>query len=259
MNRKSVGFIGGGRIVRIILGGWERAGFRPGPVVVADPSGDALARLKQEHQWVEVVEGEPGPASRQDVVFLAVHPPAIADVAAKAAADLKPHAVVVSLAAKVTIQKLASLLGGWERLARTIPNAPSLVGMGYNPVAYGPNLDTDGRAAVQDLLAPLGECPEVDEDKLEAYAIITAMGPTYLWPQLYELEALAERFGLTAGEAARAVERMTQGALAVMNQVERSPQAVQDLIPVSPLREVMPTWLTNYQTALNALWEKIQP
>ena len=57
-----------------------------------------------------------------------------------------------------------------------------------------------------------------------------------------------------ASEAARAVDKMTQGALAVMNQAELSPPAVQDLIPVSPLREVMPTWLANYQTALNAVW-----
>ncbi len=68
-------------------------------------------------------------------------------------------------------------------------------------VAFGPGLSPADREVLQGLLAPLGECPEVEERHLEAYAIVTAMGPTYFWPQLYELRALAESFGLPAQRA----------------------------------------------------------
>jgi pyrroline-5-carboxylate reductase len=44
-----------------------------------------------------------------------------------------------------------------------------------------------------------------------------AMGPTYLWFQLYELRDLARSFGLSDEAAATAVERMTRGALDTMN------------------------------------------
>ena len=46
MNNKSVGFIGGGRIVRIFLEGWKRANALPAKIVVSDCSADALAKLK---------------------------------------------------------------------------------------------------------------------------------------------------------------------------------------------------------------------
>ena len=58
--------------------------------------------------------------------------------------------------------------GGFGRVARVIPNAPSIVRVGYNPVSFGPALDAAGRRIVRDVLGPLGECPKVPEAHLEA-------------------------------------------------------------------------------------------
>ena len=104
-------------------------------------------------------------AASQDVVFLAVHPPAMPDALSSIKDTLKPDALVVSLAPKFTIAKLSELLGGFARLARVIPNAPSVVNFGFNPVAFAPALTPADKQAIRDLLAPLGECPEVAEEK----------------------------------------------------------------------------------------------
>ena len=66
------------------------------------------------------------------------------------------------------------------------------------------------------MAAPLGASPEVPEGDLEAYAVLTGMGPTYLWFQLYELLALAEGFGLGRAAAAEALGGMVGGALRTM-------------------------------------------
>ena len=42
---KTISFIGGGRITRILLEGLARAGKMPGNIVVADTSADALRRI----------------------------------------------------------------------------------------------------------------------------------------------------------------------------------------------------------------------
>ncbi len=77
-----------------------------------------------------------------------------------------------------------------------IPNAPSIINEGYNPVAFHPALAGTDKESLLALFKILGDCPEVDEEKLESYAILTAMGPTYLWFQLYELHSLGRQFGL---------------------------------------------------------------
>lgn len=74
MHHQSIGFIGGGRVTRIILEGWQRAQKLPATVVVSDCQAEALARIMARFPGVETA-GCSADATGQDVVFLAVHPP----------------------------------------------------------------------------------------------------------------------------------------------------------------------------------------
>jgi len=258
MNTKRIGFIGGGRITRIFLDGWKRANALPADIVVADCNADTLAKLKARFPTINAGPGGGG-AALQDIVFLAVHPPVMVEVAAGIKASLKPDALVVSLAPKFTVAKLTELLGGFARLARVIPNAPSVVNFGFNPVAFGPALSAADKAEVTGLLAPLGDCPEVPEEKLEAYAVLTAMGPTYLWFQLQALREVAAGLGLSDAEIAPALKRMVCGGTRTLLESGLGPAEVMDLIPLKPLAEMEPQVSEMYRTRLPGIYQKIKP
>ena len=259
MTNKTIGFIGGGRISRIFLAGWNRGGALPARIVVSDCNAETLAKLKAQFPSIETAPGNSAAAASQDIVFLAVHPPVMAEVAAGIKGSLQPDALVVSLAPKFTIAKLTELLGGFTRLARVIPNAPSIIGAGFNPVAFGAALNPAEKAEMSGLLAPLGECPEVAESKLEGYALLTGMGPTYLWFQLQTLREVATGFGLSDTEIAPALKRMVCGATRTLLEFGLSPAEVMDLIPVKPLAEMESQITEMYQTRLPALYQKIKP
>ncbi len=259
MADKTIGFIGGGRVTRILIGGWAKAGTLAQQVVVADPDPVVLEHLSQAYPHIHTVANATNEAAAQDVVFLAVHPPTIATVLAEVRGTLRSDSVLVSLAPKLTIERLADMLDGFVRIARMIPNAPSIVGAGFNPITFCQQLPPAEQDMLQDLFAPLGTCPIVAEDKLEAYAIITAMSPTYFWPQLYALEALAESFGLSAAAAEEAIRQAMFGTLATMFDSGLERAAVEDLISVKPLAEPIATVTEEYRTRLTALMEKIRP
>ena len=259
MSAKTIGFIGGGRITRVFLGGWRKAGTMPAKVVVGDIDAQALARIKESFGTVETVCDDNAAAMGQDVVFLALHPPAIADALAKLQVSIRPTATLVSLAPKLTMARLSGILGGFDRLARVIPNAPSIVGAGFNPVAFSSSLTPADRGLVKDLLSPLGDVYETKEEKLEAFAVLTGMGPTYFWPLLYELVGLGESFGLTPTEATAGTRQMLAGTVATMLDSGLDAKAVQDLIPVKPLADVEQMILDAYRTKLKAVFEKIKP
>jgi len=258
MQYKTTGFIGGGRITRIFLEGWRRAGTLPPQITVSDPDADTLARLQARFPAIETTRDN-NAAAAQALVFLAVHPPVMADVAAGIKGHLKADTLVLSLAPKFTIAKLTDLLGGAARLVRVIPNAPSIINVGFNPVAFGPTLTDRDRAEVVGLLAPLGDCPEVAEEKLEAYAVLSAMGPTYLWFQLQALREVAGGFGLSDGEIATAIDRMVSGSTRTLLGSGLTPADVLDLIPVKPLAEMEPQVTEMYRTRLPGVYRKIAP
>jgi pyrroline-5-carboxylate reductase len=254
----TIGFIGGGRITRIFLENWARAQRTLSSIIVSDPDAEVLASLNSRFPGILTTSDNTRAAS-QDLVFLAVHPPIIAEVVAAIRDHLNPDAVMVSLAPKFTLAKLANLLGGFDRLARVIPNAPSIIGSGFNPHAFGSALDPVDKTVITDLLAPLGKFPEVAEHKLEAYAVLTAMGPTYLWFQLQTLRELAAGFGLDDAEISPALTQMVSGATRMLLESGLSPAEVMDLIPVKPLAAMESQVTETYQTCLPAIYQKIKP
>ena len=79
---------------------------------------------------------------------------------------------------------------GTQRLVRMIPTAASYVNRGYNPVWMSAHINKTEKEQLLNFFKIFGSSPEVDEKKLEAYAILVAMGPTYLWSQIHELYEL---------------------------------------------------------------------
>ncbi|MGC8743093.1 MAG: pyrroline-5-carboxylate reductase family protein [Verrucomicrobiia bacterium] len=258
MHHKTIGFIGGGRITRIFVEGWQRAGKLPANITVSDANGEAVGKLKEKFPTLQTSQDNVE-AAKKDIVFLAVHPPVVAAVCEQIKGALNPDAILISLAPKFTINKLSELLGGFKRIVRVIPNAPSIIGAGYNPCFFSAALTDADRGEVKQLLEPLGESPEVSEEKLEGYAILTAMGPTYLWFQMQALREIAVGFGLTADEVNAGLKRMVCGSARTLVESGLSPQEVMDLIPVKPLAEIEPQVTEAYKTKLPGVYQKIKP
>ena len=256
MGTPGVGFVGSGRIARIILAGWRRANCAPSPVVASDCDAAALERLVAEFPTVTATPDNRA-AAAQPVVFIAVHPPAFPAVLAEIRDSLQAGSIVVSLAPRWSIGRIREVLGGFDGVARVIPNAPSLVNKGYNPLSFSAGLAASERAMVRDLFTPLGACPEVSEETLEAYAIVAAMGPTYFWYQFYQLIDLGCEFGLSREAATEAVVAMADGAIGTMTASELGPEGVIDLIPVKPLAGIEQTVRQSYVDTLSALHRKL--
>jgi pyrroline-5-carboxylate reductase len=102
------------------------------------------------------------------------------------------------------------------------------------------------------------ELPKKKEDKLEAYAVVVAMGPTYLWFQWHELRNLAESFGMSAKEAETSVAEMVAGAVKTLVGSGMSADEVMDLIPVKPLGEEEANIKAIYRARLEPLYKKLK-
>lgn len=256
MKNGTVGFVGGGRITAIFLEALGGGGLALDDVTVSDTSPEVLAKRKGQFPAITTTSDNEAAASCNRV-FLALHPPAAKAALPELAGALHPDAVVVSLAPVLTFEKLGALLGGCDRLARVIPNAPSIVGAGYNPVAFSDGLPAGERAEVEALLDALGAHPVVPEETLEAYAILAAMGPTYFWFQWQALRDLADSFGLGAAEADTALRAMIEGAARTFFDPGRSYEEVADLVPVKPLADTEPQIRQAYRETLGALYRKL--
>jgi pyrroline-5-carboxylate reductase len=256
MKDRTVGFVGGGRITAIFLEALGGTGLDLARVTVSDADPEVLAKRTEQFPPITATSDNRLAASCERV-FLALHPPAAKAVLPELAGALRPDAAVVSLAPVLTFEKLSALLGGFDRLARVIPNAPSVVGAGYNPTAFAAGLPAEPRAEIESLLDGLGAHPVVPEETLEAYAILAAMGPTYFWFQWQTLRELGGSFGLGANQTDAALRAMLEGATQTFFEPGRSYEAVVDLVPVKPLAEAEPQIRQAYNEKLGGLYRKL--
>ena len=254
---KSIGFIGGGRVTKILLHGFNNKNVKFDRIVVTDTNPDVLSNLKK--QFPEVESSDPKTTAGQDMVFIALHPPVVMDTLELIKNDVKAEAVVVSLAPKINLPKLSMKLGHVKNLARLIPNATSYINEGYNPVTFAPGFDPAQQKAVTDLLGSLGHTFEVSEEKLESYAIMSAMLPTYFWFQWRELAEIGVKIGLSDEESIKSIFETIIASLDLMYKSGLSASEVIDLIPVKPIGEHEPQISEIYKTKLIGLFEKIKP
>ncbi len=192
-----------------------------------------------------------------DILFLSVHPPVVKDVVAEINGKINANTIVISLIPVFSIVKLAAMLTGITRFVRMIPNAPSIIHQGYNPVVYGAGITAEEKRNLQQIFAHWGEAPEVDEPKLEAYAIVTAMGPTYFWPQWIKLQQLGSKFGMSAEELTKGMVAMLNGSVDLMYHSGLSHVEVMDLIPVYPLKDDEKQIQDIFETKLTGLFNKL--
>jgi pyrroline-5-carboxylate reductase len=257
METNSLGFIGGGRITKILLQAFANKQQIFSRVVVFDTNADVLNKLKEQFPDIEIAANLQQVA-QQSTVFIALHPPMIMETLEKIANDVDGNALVVSLAPKITIEKIVSKLKS-RNIVRMIPNATSYINEGYNPVTFADEFDQDDKPAVLNMLQILGNTFEVAESKLEAYAILSAMLPTYFWFQWNELGKLGLQMGLTEEESKSSVQKTLVAAINLMFNSGLPPEKVIDLIPVKPIGENEAQIIEIYQTKLIGLFGKIKP
>ncbi len=257
MKTKSLSFIGGGRIARIFLQAFANRNCEFQSILVFDINMEVTNALKKQFPQIEIAESLEQAASHQ-TIFIALHPPVIMDTLEKVAGLISREALVISLAPKVTIEKIAAKLKT-RNIVRMIPNATSFINEGYNPMTFGPGFDEGEKTSFLKLANLLGNPFEVEESKLEAYALISAMLPTYFWFQWNELANLGIKMGLNEAQSKESVRETLIAAINLMFNSDLSPEQVMDLIPVKPIGEYQTQITEIYQSKLLTLYEKIKP
>ena len=252
--KKSIGFIGGGRVTRIILQAFKNQNQSLSKIVVYDVNRETCKKLNQDFPHIKI--SDLNFTATREIVFIALHSPIIMETLLLIKNIIKQDTIFVSLAPKITISNISSLLGT-KNVIRLMPTATSLINKGYNPVTFP--IGFKQKPEILELLSLLGKVVETEESKLEAYAITSGMLPTYFWFQWYELIEIAREIGLSGLESKDAIEQTLLAAVEVMFKSGLTREEVLDLIPLKPLGESETQISKIYKQELIGFFTKIKP
>ena len=131
----TIAFIGGGNMASAIIGGLIGQGHPASQIEVVEPYAPTREALLKNFGLT--AQPEAGPAlQRASIVVWAVKPQTFKDAAAQAKAHTA-EALHLSVAAGIRSDSIARWLGS-ERVVRTMPNTPALVGKGMSALDARP-------------------------------------------------------------------------------------------------------------------------
>jgi len=257
MRTKTLGFIGGGRVTKIILQALMNKKVEFESILVYEPNDKTAAGLKKS--FPEITSSSTlQEAAGQDIVFLAVHPPVMMETLGNIREAVSEETVIISLAPKISITKMEEMLPA-KRIMRMIPNATSYINKGYNPVTFNSAFTREEKTVMLKMLKKAGKTMEVEEKMLEGYAIVSAMLPTYFWFQWKKMEEIAVKMGFSEAEAKKVIGDTLKRSMKLYYKSELSPEEVIDLIPVKPIGEHEGEIEEILETKLPGLYQKIKP
>lgn len=214
----TIAFLGAGSMARAILHGLLQPGIAvEGGIRATNRTPEKAAELAELPGVTAFATESDASANRTAVagaklVVVAVKPAMVPDLLREIADALDPGAIVVSVAAGVTVATFESLLPESVAVIRTMPNTPAVVGRAVTGVSAGTRSNEADLALVTGLFETVGEVLVVPESQLDALSTISGSGPAYVFYLIEQFTSAAIGKGFTREQAATMVQGTFRGA-----------------------------------------------
>ena len=256
MKQLSIGFIGGGRIARILLLSFKNAKNHIKQIYFSEIQEEKCKKMEKE--FPDAKSTTMDEVMKQDIIFSTVYLPSILQIFATYKGKLTSKQVLVSVSPKLQLNEISEALGGHPNIARLIPNVPMVIKKGFNPIAVCQDFLSNHVSILINFLGVFGRCVIVEENKLEVYSLLAAMVPTYFWFQVFELQKLGKSYGLSEEEIKEGITEMIKGSTKIMFSKKISREEALDLIPLQPMAEIEDIVMDSYEQVLDILSKKLR-
>ena len=236
LNEKRLAVIGAGNIGKILLERLRAVGVPADNLVVCDSDPNRADTLADEYGIRQVILTDKAVCAA-DAILIAVSPKSVSDVIHTIASRLLIDCLVISFAAAVPLANIEALLRPGTHVARIMPNAPSLIGQGINPVAYGASMTPKARKLVDVILAALGETLVVQDDQMNWCVGLSGAAMRSLMPALEGSIRAGIEAGLNDAEARKLASAVMQGTAALVLQTNLSVELIKALTPMQTVDE----------------------
>jgi len=228
MLEKKIGFVGCGNMAQAIISGMVNSGLiAPANIWVYDRKAETNQALAQQ-LGVTAADSAENLAREVDILFGAVKPNVILKVLKDLAGQLKKEALVVSIAAGVTLDALAGVLGHDRKIVRVMPNTPALVNEGMTSVTPNVLVEQHETDEVVRIFSSFGKAAVVSEYLIHAVVGVSGSAPAYVFMFIEAMADAAVLGGMPRAQAYQFAAQAVKGAAQMVLETGQHPAELKD-------------------------------
>jgi pyrroline-5-carboxylate reductase len=227
MNKK-IGFIGSGNMAQAIIGGIVNSNMVSRENIMASNSGERNLNITKEKYNILTTHDNKEVANFADILILAVKPHIYPMVIEEVKDCVKSNALIVTIAAGVTIGFMEKSFGRDIKVIRTMPNTPALVAEGMTAICSNDRVTKEEQEEVISLFNSFGKTEVIEERLMDAIPAVSGSSPAYVYMFIEALADGAVRDGIPRPKAYKLAAQAVLGAAKMVLETGIHPGVLKD-------------------------------
>ena len=224
----NIGFIGCGNMAQAIIGGIIKARYVSSENIIAsNPTNGKLQLIKDKDNILTTLHNVEV-AQFADIIVLSVKPNKYGSVIEEIKDFIKPNAVVVSIAAGISISFVEKAFGKAIKLVRVMPNTPALVGEGMSALSFNAHVSLEEKLEVITIFESFGKAEVLDESLMDAVPAISGSSPAYVFMFIEALADGAVLSGIPRDKAYKMAAQSVLGSAKMVLETGKHPGELKD-------------------------------
>ncbi len=228
MMERKIGFIGAGKMAQAMIAGILKSNMIAKENVMASASTEKTLNHIEQTYGIPTSLKNVNVARFADILILAVAPDLHSDVIEEIKQDINKNAIIVTIAAGITLNDLERLFGFQVKAVRTMPNTPSQVGEGMSVMCGNESLSEAEMNEVERLFYCFGKTERLDEKLMDAVPAISGSSPAYVYMLIEAMADGGVLQGIPRDKAYRLAAQAVLGAAKMVLETGQHPGALKD-------------------------------
>lgn len=227
MNKK-IGFIGAGKMAQAMIEGIIKSQLIPKENVMASANSEKTIEIIEKTYGIFTTLNNRDIAGYADILILAVKPELYVNVIKEIKNEIKPSAIIITIAAGISLMDIEQTFGFQVKAVRTMPNTPSLVGEGMSAICANTYLDESEISEVERLFHTFSKTERLDEKLMDAVPAISGSSPAYVYMLIEAMADGGVRQGIPREQAYRLAAQAVLGAAKMVLETGKHPGELKD-------------------------------
>ena len=223
-----LGFIGMGNMGSAMLSGAKET-FGKENIIFHRNSREKMVEFSKKEE-VDYCESNNEVVKKAKYIILAVKPQMFEKVAKEIAQDITKENVLISLAPGITISQMADMFKT-NRIVRSMPNTPAMVGEGMTGVCYNKEIFSEDEIDnITKIFKSIGKMKVVEEKLINSVVCASGSSPAYVFMFLEAMADAAVADGMPRAQAYKFAAQAVLGSAKLMLETGKHPGELKDMV-----------------------------
>ncbi len=219
----NIGFIGCGNMGKAMVSGIIKNDLVPARNIFASVKTEGSLISLKESFGINAFTENSAVSRVSDILILAVKPGLFGDVIEGIRNHIKDDALIISIAAGQTTERITEFFKKDIRLIRAMPNTPALIGKGMTGYCCKDNVSAEDKALAGRILSCFGTAINVPESMMDLVTAVSGSSPAYIYMVIEAMMDFAVSKGMDPEEARTFVCTSVTGAAAMVSETGETP------------------------------------